>query len=74
MRKWIEAFRFWLDHGDGKTPLYATVSTSTWSQKAEILLRANKKIGAIKECRAATGWSLKKAKDAVESLQRELGL
>ncbi|KKM19460.1 hypothetical protein LCGC14_1655350, partial [marine sediment metagenome] len=35
---------------------------------------ANKKINAIKECRAATGWSLKDAKDAVEVLQTELGL
>ncbi len=52
----------------------ATVSTPTWEKIAEDLLRAQKKISAIKECRAATGWTLKEAKDAVESLQKELGL
>ena len=45
-----------------------------WKSTAKDLLRANKKINAIKECRAATGWSLKDAKDAVEVLQTELGL
>ena len=49
-------------------------SVVTWEMKAEALLREGKKINAIKECRAATGWSLKEAKDAVESLQKELGL
>lgn len=51
-----------------------TVENPTWEMKAEALLRADKKIIAIKECRAATGWTLKDAKDAVESLQKELGL
>jgi len=45
-----------------------------WKSTAKDLLRANKKINAIKECRAATGWSLKDAKDAVEKLQQEMGL
>ncbi len=49
-------------------------SVITWAMKAEALLREGKKINAIKECRAATGWPLKVAKDAVESLQKELGL
>lgn len=51
-----------------------TVENPTWEMKAVVLLRAQKKIVAIKECRDATGWSLKEAKDAVESLQKELGL
>ena len=46
----------------------------TWSEEVEPLLRINKKIEAIKICRERTGWALKDAKDAVESLQKELGL
>lgn len=45
-----------------------------WEDEVELLLRAQKKITAIKVCRAATGWSLKEAKDAVEGIQREMGL
>ena len=58
--------------------LYDCISTAknptTWYAKAEELLRAQRKIEAIKVCREHTGWSLKVAKDAVESLQKELGL
>lgn len=49
-------------------------SVVTWEQEAEALLRDGKKIIAIKVCRGRTGWSLKDAKDAVEALQKELGL
>ncbi len=45
-----------------------------WKSTAKDLLRSGKKIHAIKECRAATGWTLKDAKDAVEKLQQEMGL
>lgn len=50
------------------------VKEPTWEQEAEVLLRAQKKIEAIKNCRGRMGWSLKDAKNAVEALQRELGL
>jgi len=46
----------------------------TWETEVKVLLRNSRKIEAIKICRARTGWSLKDAKDAVESLQKELGL
>lgn len=51
-----------------------TATTPSWQKEAEDLLREGKKIVAIKVCRARTDWSLKDAKDAVEALQRELGL
>ena len=50
------------------------VKEPTWEQEAEALLRAQKKIEAIENCRSRTGWTLKEAKDAVEHLQNELGL
>lgn len=52
----------------------AVSQPTTWAQEVEPLLRIKKKIEAIKICRARTGWALKDAKDAVESLQKELGL
>lgn len=48
--------------------------TPSWKKEAEELLRAQKKIEAIKLWRGKTGMSLKDAKDAVEDLQRKLGL
>ena len=45
-----------------------------WEDEVEALLRAQKKIEAIKVCRAHTGWSLKEAKDSVEGIQKELRL
>lgn len=51
-----------------------TVGAPTWEQEAEALLRADRKIHAIKSCRNRTGWPLKDAKTAVEALQKELGL
>lgn len=48
--------------------------TPSWKKEAEELLRAQKKIEAIKLWRGKTGTSLKDAKDAVEALQRKLGL
>jgi len=51
-----------------------TVSSPTWEQEAEALLRASDKLNAIKVCRSRTGWPLKDAKTAVEALQKELGL
>ena len=38
------------------------------------LLRAGRKIEAIKALRERTGFGLKEAKDAVESLERQLGV
>lgn len=46
----------------------------TWEDEAIALLKDGRKINAIKVCREFSGWSLKEAKDAVEALQRELGL
>lgn len=57
--------------------LLAAIQAATkpsWEDEAIALLRDNKKIVAIKVCRARTGWALKDAKDAVEALQRELEL
>ena len=51
-----------------------TVTTPSWKKEIEALLRANKKIHAIKLWRAKTNAPLKDAKDAVEDMQRELGL
>ncbi len=51
-----------------------TATTPSWQKEAEDLLRAQKKINAIKLWRAKTGMTLKDAKDAVEALQRKLGL
>ncbi len=48
--------------------------TPSWKKEVEKLLRAQKKIEAIKLWRGKTGTHLKDAKDAVEALQRELGL
>ncbi len=48
--------------------------TPSWKKEVEELLRAQKKIEAIKLWRGKTGTSLKDAKDAVEALQRKLGL
>ncbi len=45
-----------------------------WKKEAAFLLRDGKKINAIKLWRGKTGATLKDAKDAVEALQRELGL
>ncbi len=52
----------------------AVSQPTTWAQEVEPLLRNSRKIEAIKICRARTGWALKDSKDAVESLQKELGL
>lgn len=49
-------------------------TTPSWKKEAEELLRAGRKINAIKLWREKTGTSLKEAKDAVEALQKELGL
>jgi len=52
----------------------AAAKPTTWYAEAEELLREQKKINAIKVCREHTGWSLRESKDAVEALQKELGL
>lgn len=51
-----------------------TATTPSWQKEAEGLLRAQKKIEAIKLWRGKTGMTLKDSKDAVEALQREMGL
>ena len=45
-----------------------------WRREVDTLLRAEKKINAIKLWRSETGLGLKEAKDAVEARQREIGL
>jgi ribosomal protein L7/L12 len=46
----------------------------SWEWKIIPLLKADKKIGAIKVCREVTGMSLKEAKDAVEAFMERLKL
>ena len=44
----------------------------SWETQCLPLIRADKKIGAIKVCRDLTGWPLKEAKEAVEALMERL--
>lgn len=45
---------------------------SPWEKECLPLIRAEKKIGAIKVCRELTGLPLKEAKDAVEALMERI--
>lgn len=49
-------------------------ATTTWKKEIELLLRSGKKIEAIKLWRARPKVSLKDAKDAVEAIQKVMGL
>lgn len=49
-------------------------SLTGWQLAVLPCLRAKRKIEAIKICRANTGWLLKDAKDAVETLMETLEL
>jgi len=48
------------------------VGFNPWERKCIPLIRADKKIGAIKLCRELTGIPLKEAKDAVEELMERM--
>jgi ribosomal protein L7/L12 len=45
-----------------------------WQSQVEAELRAGRKINAIKLYREATNLGLKEAKDAVEAMERSMGL
>lgn len=49
-------------------------TVSGWEREVIPLLRTEKKIHAIKVCRERTGLTLKDAKEAVETLMKEMGL
>lgn len=50
-----------------------TMTLEGWEKECLPLIYDEKKIGAIKVCRALTGMPLKDAKDAVEALMNRLG-
>ena len=44
---------------------------TSWQMKAIDMMKANKKVAAIKHCRETTGWGLREAKNACETLYDE---
>ena len=61
---------------DGLLDIIRELNGGDWKGTVRVLLKATpgRKINAIKECRAITGWGLKESKDAVEKLMKDEGL